>query len=101
MLKARQNRAGQTWSTFLKNHFRDIWACDFTVVNDLLFRSWYVFVIMELHTRRIVHAAVTRTPTDEWVAQQLREATPWGERPKYLIRDRDGTYGERFAAVAS
>jgi len=100
MLKERQNRSGQTWSTFLKNHFRDIWACDFTVVNDLLFRSLYVFVIMELHTRRIVHAAVTRSPTDEWVAQQLREATPWGEGPKYLIRDRDNKYGIQFAAVA-
>ena len=100
MLKERQNRSGQTWSTFLKNHFRDIWACDFTVVNDLLFRSWYVFVIMELHTRRIVHAAVTRFPTDVWVAQQLREATPWGEGPKYLIRDRDSKYGKQFAAVA-
>jgi putative transposase len=100
MLKERQNRSGQTWSTFLKNHFCDIWACDFTVVNDLLFRSWYVFVIMELHTRRIIHAAVTRSPTDEWVAQQLREATPWGEGPKYLIRDRDSKYGKQFAAVA-
>ena len=100
MLKERRSRSGQNWSTFLKNHFKDIWACDFTVVNDLLFRSWYVFVIMELHTRRIVHAAVTRFPTDEWVAQQLREATPWGEGPKYLIRDRDSRYGEQFAAVA-
>jgi hypothetical protein len=68
MLKERRSRSGQTWSTFLKNHFRDIWACDFTVVNDLLFRSWYVFVIMEPHTRRIVHAAVTSIPIDEWVA---------------------------------
>ena len=100
MLKERRRRSGQTWSTFLKNHFKDVWACDFTVVNDLLFRSWYVFVIMELHTRRIVHAAVTRSPTDEWVAQQLREATPWGEGPKYLIRDRDSKYGKQFAALA-
>jgi putative transposase len=100
MHKERRNRSGQTWSTFLKNHFRDIWACDFTVVNDLLFRSWYVFVIMELHTRRIVHAAVARSPTDEWVAQQLCEATPCGEGPKYPIRDRDNKYGKQFTAVA-
>jgi transposase InsO family protein len=100
MLKARYNRSGQTWTTFVKNHIRDIWACDFTVVYDLFFRPLYVFVIMELHTRRIVHATVTRSPTDEWVAQQLREATPWGERPKYLIRDRDSKYGKRFEAVA-
>ena len=101
MLKVRHNRSGQTWATFLRNHIRDIWACDFTVVYDLFFRPLNIFVIMELHTRRIVHAAVTRSPIDEWVAQQLREATPWGEGPKYLIRDRDGKYGKRFAAVAS
>jgi hypothetical protein len=98
--KERYNKSGQTWVTSLKNHLRDIWACDFTVVYDLLFRPLNVFVIMELYTRRSVHAAVTRTPTDECVAQQLREATPWGEGPKYLIRDRDGMYGKRFSAVA-
>ena len=101
LLKEHHNKSGQTWATFLKNHIRTLWAWDFNAVFDLLFRPLYVFVIMELHTHRIVHAAVTRSPIDEWVAQQLREATPWGERPKYLIRDRDGKYGKRFAAVAS
>jgi putative transposase len=47
---------------------------------------------MELKTRRIVHTGVTKYPTDEWTAQQLREATPWGKGPKYLIRDRDSKY---------
>jgi predicted choloylglycine hydrolase len=51
MLKVRHNRSGQTWVTFLKNHIRDIWACDFTVVDDLFFRPLNIFVIMELHTR--------------------------------------------------
>jgi transposase InsO family protein len=97
----RYPKSGQSWPTFLQNHFPDIWACDFTVVHDLLFRPIYVFVIMELHTRRIVHAGVTRNPTDKWVAQQLREATPWDEKPKYLIRDRDGKFGQHFAAAAS
>jgi transposase InsO family protein len=76
-----------------------IWACDFTVVHDLLFRPWYIFVVMELQTRRIVHAAVTRSPTDGWTAQQMREATPWGKGPKYLIRDRDTKYGPLFSNV--
>jgi len=92
--------SGQTWATFLKNHAADIWACDFTVVHDLLFRALYLFVIIELDTRRIVHIAVTRSPTDAWVAQQLREATPWGEGPKYLIHDRDSKYGQHFASIA-
>ena len=99
--KDRHQKPSQTWNTFLKNHFQDIWACDFTVVHDLLFRPLYIFVIIELHTRRIVHAAVTRNPTDQWTAQQLRQATPWGKLPKYLIRDRDSKYGNHFAAVTS
>jgi putative transposase len=91
----------QTWATFLKNHAGDIWACDFTVVFDLLFRPLYIFVIIELQTRRVVHTAVTASPTDSWTAQQLREATPWGEAPKYLIHDRDNKYGQQFSAVAA
>jgi putative transposase len=70
----------ETWATFLKNQASGIWACDFTVVNDWLFRQWYIFVVMELKTRRIVHTGVTKYPTDEWTAQQLRDSTPWGER---------------------
>jgi putative transposase len=96
----RRSRSGQTWATSLKNHASVIWACDFTVVHDLLFWSLYIFIIIELKTRRIVHAAVTRNPTDAWTAQQLREATPWGSAPRYLIRDRDKKYGGLFSAVA-
>ena len=99
MPKARR-ASGQTWATFLKNHARDIWACDFTVVHDLLFRPLYILIILELRTRRVVHTAVTTSPTDGWTAQQLREATPWGVTPKSLIRDRDSKYGQRFSAIA-
>jgi putative transposase len=94
-------KPSQTWKTFLKNHADQIWACDFTVVHDLLFRPIYIFVIIELQSRKVVHAAVTQFPTDEWTAQQLREATPFGTRPKYLIRDRDKKFGTHFVAAAS
>jgi putative transposase len=97
--KMRRN-ASQTWATFLKNHAGGIWSCDFTVVHDLLFRTQYILVVMELHTRRIVHTAVTCSPTDDWTAQQLREATPWGKGPAYLICDRDNKYGPMFMNVA-
>jgi transposase InsO family protein len=90
----------QTWSTFLRNHAKDIWACDFVQVHDLFFRPLFVFFITELGSRRIVHVGVTRSPGDEWVAQQLREATPYGQGPKYLIRDNDAKYGPHFDAVA-
>jgi hypothetical protein len=48
----------------------------------------YIFVIMELKKRQIIQMGVTDSPSDEWTAQQLREATPFGRHPKYLIRDR-------------
>ena len=59
-----------------------------------------MFVIIELSSRRIVHYAVTRNPTDAWTAQQLREATPFGQGPRFLIRDNDRKYGSAFARVA-
>ncbi len=92
--------SGQTWSTFRKTHAKDIWACDFLPVVDLFFRHAFVFFRMELSSRRVVHFAVTRAPTAAWVAQQLREATPFGVRPKYLIRDNDNKYGTCFDEVA-
>jgi transposase InsO family protein len=49
----------------------------------------------------VVHVGVTRHPTDEWVTQQLREATPNGERPRFLLRDHDAKYGARFAQLAA
>ncbi len=67
--------SAQTWSTFLKPHVNDIWACDFLPVVDLFFPQPLVFFILELSSRRVAHFAVTRTPTAAWVAQQLREAT--------------------------
>ena len=85
----------------MKNHASEIWACDFTVVHDLLFRPLYIFVIIELKSRRLIHQAATAHPTDAWVAQQLREATAWGKVPKHLIHDRDRKYGSRFSAIAS
>jgi len=96
----KQHSSSRNWAIFLKNQVANTWACDFTVVNDWLFRQWYIFVVMELKTRRIVHTGVTKYPTDEWAAQQLREATPWGKGPKYLVRDRDSKYATHFSAAA-
>jgi len=88
-----------TWSTFLKNQAAGIWACDFTVVHDLLFRPLFIFLIIELQSRRILHTAVTHAPSDAWTAQQIREATPWAQRPRYILHDRDSKYGLLFKSV--
>jgi transposase InsO family protein len=70
-------------------------------VTDLLFRPVFAFFIIALGSRRVVHVGVTRHPTDQWVAQQLREATPFDERPRFLIRDNDAKYGPRFDRLAA
>ena len=92
---------GQNWATFLHNHAGEIWACDFLQVTDLFFRSLFAFFIIELKSRKVMHVGVTRAPTDAWTAQQLREATPYGLTPKYLIRDHDSKFGPCFARVAA
>jgi putative transposase len=91
----------QTWTTFVHNHAQDIWACDFLPVFNLFFQQYFVFFIIELASRRVVHVGVTDVPSDGWVAQQLREATPFGQGPKYLIPDNDSKYGRTFARVAA
>jgi putative transposase len=92
---------GQKWSTFLRNHADQIWACDFLQVSDLFFRPLFAFFFIELKSRKVIHVGVTRSPTDAWTAQQLREATPYGQAPNYLIRDRDCKFGPGFARVAA
>ena len=92
---------GQKWATFVHNHAAQIWACDFLQVTDLFFRPLFAFFIIELRSRKVIHVGVTRSPTDSWVAQQLREATPFGQAPKYLIRDNDSKFGSCFARVAT
>ncbi len=92
---------GQKWATFLRSHAAEIWACDFLQITDLFFRPLFAFFIIELKSRKVIHVGVTRSPTDPWVAQQLREATPYGQAPKYLIRDNDRKFGSLFARVAT
>jgi putative transposase len=91
--------SSQTWSTFLHTHAHEIWACDCLPVTDLFFRTLFAFFLIELKTRKVMHVAVTRHPTDAWVAQQLREATPFGQAPRFLIRDNDTKFGPLFARV--
>jgi hypothetical protein len=74
-------------------------------VYDLCFRPLFIFFILELGSRRIVHFRVTRSPTDEWTAQMersavLREATAWGDAPSFLISENDSKYGASFTRVA-
>ncbi len=86
----------QTWRTFLDNHIRDIVSIDFFTVPTLTFRVLYGFLVLRHDQRVLVHFNVTEHPTVQWVAQQIVEAFPFDESPRYLLRDRDNIYGAHF-----
>ena len=86
----------QGWKTFLRNHADGIAAMDLFVVPTISFRLLYGLLIMGHGRRQILWFGVTAHPTAEWIANQLTEACGWEQIPRYLIRDRDGAYGEIF-----
>ena len=85
-----------TWKAFLANHMQDLVALDFFTVSTVTFKVLFVLVILAHKRRRVVHFNVTEHPTAEWTAQQVVEAFPWDEAPRYLLRDRDCIYGAAF-----
>ena len=86
----------QSWRSFLENHAKEIVSIDFIVAPTVRFTVLYVLVFLSLDRCRVIHFNVTAHPTAEWTAQQVIEAFPWDTAPKYLLRDRDGIYGDRF-----
>ncbi len=95
MVKGRRPPS-QSWKTFLRNHADGIASIDFLVVSTAAFKLLFGLVILCHDRRRLVHIAVTANPTADWIARQVIEAFPWDTVPRYLIRDRDGAYGEAF-----
>jgi len=82
-----------SWRAFLRLYAPRIWAADFFTVQTLTFRTLYVFGLLSHERRQIVHRNVATNPTASWVWRQIIEATPWGTQPRFLIRDRDRSYG--------
>jgi transposase InsO family protein len=67
-------------------------ACDFAVAVTARFRILYVFVLMEVGSRKLLHVNVTPHPTSLWTLQQLREAIPSDHGYRWLIHDRCGIF---------
>jgi hypothetical protein len=82
----------QRWSTFLRNHADSIVACDFFVSVTARFRIFYVFVALEIGSRRLIHFNVTEHPTAEWTLQQIREALRGDQDYTFLLHDRHGSF---------
>jgi putative transposase len=100
MLRSRKPPS-QTWRAFLENHAKQLVSIDFFTVPTIRFQVLYVFLVLAHDRRRILHFHVTAHPTAEWTGQQLREAFPFDEVPRYLLRDRDAIFGEEFRKQAT
>ena len=96
LLTRKRRPPSQSWKTFLDNHVSELVSVDFFTVPTATFRVLFVLVLLAHPRRRLVHFNVTEHPTAEWTAQQIREAFPEDRVPRYLIRDRDGVYGDQF-----
>jgi putative transposase len=85
----------QTWQTFIRNHVAEITAMDFFTVPTVTFKTLYVFVILSLDRRKILHFNVMANPSATWTSLQLIQAFPFDSALRFLIRDRDGAYGQQ------
>jgi transposase InsO family protein len=92
-MERRRGPPSQGWRTFLHNHAPQIAAIDLFVVPTLGFKLLYGLAILHIDRRRLILTAVTANPTAEWISRQITEAFPWDRTPRYLIRDRDSSYG--------
>jgi hypothetical protein len=88
-----------SWRAFLDNHVKDLVSIDFFTVPTATFRVLFGFVVLAHERRRIVHLNVTANPSAAWTGQQIREAFPYDTAPRFLLRDRDGIYGDDFRRV--
>jgi putative transposase len=83
---------GQRWSTFIQNHLRAIVACDFFTSVTATFQILYMFLAMEIGSRRILQVNVTNHPTAGWTRRQFRAFIDGESGHRYLIHDRDTVF---------
>jgi hypothetical protein len=95
-LPRRPKAPSPTWRSFLRNHMTGIAAVDMFMVATATFKLLYAVIVLSHHRRRVIHFEVTQNPTQAWLARQITEAFPWDTAPRYLLRDRDTSYGIFF-----
>lgn len=76
-------------------------AADFFVVPTATCRLLFVLIILAHDRRRIVHVAVTAHAAAAWTAQQLCDAFPWDQAPRFLLHDRDHAFGLTATAIGT
>jgi len=93
MLRRLRRPPSQTWKTFLHNHLGQMVSIDFFTVPTITMKVLFVFIVLEHRRRQVLHFNVTEHPTAAWTSQQIVEAFAERNAPRYIIRDRDGVYG--------
>jgi putative transposase len=98
----RGGQRSQQWATFVRNHAHAVVACDFFTTVTVRFRILYVFVVLEVGTRRILHWNVTEHPTADWTIQQFRAVITPETSHRFVLHDRDSIYAATVdRAIAS
>jgi hypothetical protein len=93
----RPHSPSPSWRSFLRNQALGIAAIDMFIVPSATFRLLFVMLILAHDRRKIVRFDVTQHPTAGWLSRQVTEAFPWDTAPRFLLRDRDSSYGEVFS----
>lgn len=94
-------RGEDTWDSFLKRHFETLWACDFftkTVWTAVGPKIFHVLFFINIRTRKVHIAGITKYPKKEWVINQAKTISFLfqDDTSKALIRDGDKKYPEGF-----
>jgi len=66
------------------------------IVVSATFQMLYALLFLGHERRNVIHFNVTQNPTQDWLASQITEASPWDTAPRFLLRDRDSLYGATF-----
>jgi putative transposase len=96
-------RGQLSWRAFLRRHAATTLACDFLTVDTVLLQRLYVLVFICIGSRRIEYVACTSNPDTTWLIQQARnllmDLDDRGQRPRFLIHDRDKKFSRAFDAI--
>jgi putative transposase len=102
-IEAAPRRASVSWREFLHQQAAGIVECDFFTVETLWLRRLHVLFFIGIERRRVHLAGVTASPNSAWVEQQARNLimtlAERGERPRFLIRDRDSKFTAAFDEI--
>jgi putative transposase len=100
---APERESSPSWRHLMMHYKDQLLACDFFTVETLFLQTTYVFVFIEIGSRRVHFVGCTAYPTGVWVEQQARQIM-WelfdrGTNIRFLIRDNDKKFTEVFDTV--